>query len=342
MIKPIVSIILPVYNGSAFLSEAVSSILEQNISEIELIAINDASTDESDKILRRFSDKRIVHISNPTNIGLASTLNLGIEEAKGEFIARMDQDDIADPIRLSLQIKEFINNKNLGICGSNFYTFGAKNEYVSDYPLNHEKIFTNLLFYNCIAHPTTMFRKSTFVENSLNYNHKFDWAEDFELWTRARYLTKIINLKQPLLKYRINSNSMTASNESRVHKSVNVINKRSLLEIGINASDEILNLHLKIGHHIIDLKDTEQVEKTTNHLWNIIINNQTYKVYNELELKNVISIFWNPILQKISNDLRSNLLDTDLSKYLNSKVNVQLGLAKTNFKKTLKKLILRK
>lgn len=339
MIKPIISVILPVYNGSTYLSEAVSSILAQGISDIELIAINDASTDESDKILREFNDSRIVHITNSTNIGLASTLNFGIEEAKGEFIARMDQDDIAVPNRLSYQIKAFLNDKNLGICGSNFQTFGENKLYKSDYPLNSDRIFTNLLFFNCIAHPTVMFRKSVFVENGLCYDKKYDWAEDFELWTKARHLTKIINLKQPLLKYRINTNSMTASGESKVHKTVNVINKRSLQEIGINASEEILNLHLRIGHHLTDADDTMLVEKTHLHLWSIVSGNQTHKIYKEKELKNAIASFWNPILLRSSEAVRNNLLTHDLSRFLNSKTTIQLELTNNYIKKKLKNLI---
>lgn len=342
MNKPLISVVLPVYNGAEYLREAISSILMQDISDIELIVINDASRDESDNIIREFTDRCITHISNPTNIGLASSLNHGIEVAKGTFVARMDQDDIANPNRLSLQLKSFIKNKNLGLCGTNFQIFRGNEIQYSKYPISHNKIFTNLLFYNCIAHPTVMFRRSVFVENDLFYDNTYDWAEDFELWTRARYFTEMLNIKRPLLKYRINTNSMTASGESKVHKTVNAVNKRSLLEIGIDAPDEILNLHLKIGHHMIDSNDTILVEKTQIHLWNILVNNQTRKIYNETDLKNAIATFWNPILLGMHEATRNDFLNNDLSQFLNSRRAIQMKLSNAYIKKALKKLIGRK
>jgi glycosyltransferase involved in cell wall biosynthesis len=339
MNKPLVSIILPVYNGALHLREAVSSILEQDFSDIELIAINDASKDESDKIIKGFSDCRIIHITNSTNIGLASTLNLGIEEAKGKFIARMDQDDIADPRRLKLQIGAFLNDSSLGVCGSNFQAFGEDGISNSNYPQSHEKIFTNLLFYNCIAHPTVMFRKAVFTENRLNYNCEFDWAEDFDLWTRARHITKMTNLKKPLLRYRINNTSMTASGQNRVHKTVGSINKRSLFELGINASDLDLDLHLKIGHNLIDPNNSILTKKTGEHLWKIYLQNKKVKIYNETILKETLSNFWNTLLLSIPEVFRPELLNLEISVLLNSASDIKWKLNRNYWKKRLKKII---
>ncbi len=339
MNKPLVSIILPVYNGELYLREAVSSILAQDFSDIELIAINDASKDESDKIIRGFNDSRIIHISSATNLGLASTLNLGIEESKGKFIARMDQDDIADPRRLRLQISTFEKDNSLGVCGSNFQAFSGDEIYNSNYPLSHEKIFTNLLFYNCIAQPTGMLRKSVFTENRLKYNKEFDWAEDFDLWTRARHITKMTNVKEPLLRYRINTSSMTGSGQSRVHKTVSSINKRSLFELGISASDLDLDLHLKIGHNLVDPNNRVLAKKTGEHLWKIILQNSEVKLYNEAHLKDVISKFWHPLLIKMSKELRSELLHSEISLFLDSEHAIQWKLKSFYLKNQVKNIV---
>ncbi|MBC7387965.1 MAG: glycosyltransferase family 2 protein [Opitutaceae bacterium] len=339
MTRPLVSVILPVYNGSLYLREAVSSILTQDLSDIELIVINDASSDESDLVLKEFTDKRIIHITNAINIGLASTLNLGIAEAKGKFIARMDQDDIAQPQRLRLQAKAFLDDDNLGLCGSNFQAFGPHGVQTSDYPTNHDKIFTNLLFYNCIAHPTVMFKKEVFKKNGLFYDKEFDWAEDLDLWTKARHVTKFVNLNRPLLRYRINNTSMMASGFSKVHNTVNAINKRSLMELGINASNTILDLHLKIGHHLINPLDEIQTKDTGDHLWNIILHNRDVKVYNEHDLKEAIATFWHPLLLNIPEHSRIELLNLEISNFLNSSKILQWKLRGQILKNRLKMML---
>ncbi len=339
MNRPLVSIILPVYNGASYLQEAISSILAQDFSDIELIAINDASKDESDKIIRGFNDSRIIHISSSTNMGLASTLNLGIEESKGKFIARMDQDDIADPRRLKLQIETFEKDSSLGVCGTNFQAFGEGEKYNSNYPQSHENIFTNLLFYNCIAHPTVMFRKAIFIENRLNYNKEFDWAEDFDLWTRARHITKMINIKKPLLRYRINTTSMTASGQTKMHKTVNSINRRSLFELGIDASDLDLDLHHKIGYNLIDPNNRILTKKTGEHLWKIVLHNREVRIYNEVILKDVISEFWNLLLINMSDALRSELLLLEISLFLNSDKAIQWKLKTFYLKNQLRRIV---
>lgn len=339
MNRPLVSIILPVYNGASYLQEAISSILAQDFSDIELIAINDASKDESDKIIRGFNDSRIIHISSSTNMGLASTLNLGIEESKGKFIARMDQDDIADPRRLRLQIEKFGKDNSLGVCGTNFQAFGAGEIYNSNYPQSHENIFTNMLFYNCIAHPTVMFKKAIFIENRLSYNKEFDWAEDFDLWTRARHFTKMTNIKKPLLRYRINTASMTASGQTKMHKTVNSINRRSLFELGIDASDLDLDLHHKIGYNLIDPNNRILTKKTGEHLWKIILHNREVRIYNEVILKDAISKFWHLLLINMSDALRSELLLLEISLFLNSDKAIRWKLKTYYLKNQLKSII---
>lgn len=339
MNRPIVSVILPVYNGSKYLRDSVLSILNQNISDIELIAINDASSDDSENILKEFTDRRIIHISNSTNIGLASTLNLGIEASKGLFIARMDQDDIAEPHRLGMQVQAFKKDNSLGVCGSNFQSFGAGGVNKSNYPSDHENIFTNLLFYNCIAHPTVMIRKAILTEYDLRYNKEFDWAEDFDLWTRARHLTKMLNLENSLLRYRINSSSMTSSGTNKVHVTVGKINKRSLLELGINPSEEDLNLHLNIGHHLVDPSNYHLIRKTNDYLSQIVLKNKEFKIYSEEILKGVIAKFWNPLLLKMSEENRFELLNQDLSKYLNSKEDIYWKLKNVQWKRKMKNFV---
>ena len=96
---PAISVVMPLYNGEKYLKEAINSILEQTYSDFELLLIDDASSDRTEEIIRSYKDDRIVYIKNEQNLGLIKTLNKGLDLAKGEFIARMDQDDISAPTR---------------------------------------------------------------------------------------------------------------------------------------------------------------------------------------------------------------------------------------------------
>ena len=122
--SPIVTVLMPVYNAEKYLAEAINSILNQTFTNYELLIINDGSTDKSEEIILKYSDKRIRYIKNDKNIRLVATLNKGIELAKGKYIARMDADDISVPTRLEKQITLLENNEDIGVCGSFLYVFG--------------------------------------------------------------------------------------------------------------------------------------------------------------------------------------------------------------------------
>src|SRR5215218_8009066 len=112
---PQVSVILPVYNGEAYLQEAVDSILAQTFTDFELLIINDGSTDDSERIIDSYKDSRVKHLKNEQNRGLIFSLNRGVEAAKGAYIARMDADDVALPERLEKQMQYLKQNKEVGI-----------------------------------------------------------------------------------------------------------------------------------------------------------------------------------------------------------------------------------
>ena len=326
---------MPVYNGKKHLKEAIASILLQDYKNFELITIDDASKDNSSEIIKQFNDNRIVLLTNPQNMGLASTLNIGIQNSKGEFIARMDQDDIALPNRLTLQLEAFHKDSDLGLCGSAFRIFGGGNHIIIKNPENYEVIRANLLFYNCIAHPTIMFKRRLFADADLSYDKNYDWAEDFELWTRAKDLIKMKNLPVPLLNYRMNQTSMTASGSSRVHESVKRINKRSLEEIGIFPSNELLDIHLALGHHLIDSKNLTTVNVVHEHLLNIINKNLEFNAYDSEILNSVISIFWRSIVYNIPRNQQKPYFHSPLTAYLGLRNVLKLQSIKKSFRESL-------
>lgn len=194
-----VSVLLPVYNGADVLGAAINSILVQTLTDFELLVVNDGSTDATLRVIGSFQDPRIRVIDLETNQGLINALNAGIAEARGEFLARMDHDDIAHPHRLEKQVVAMTASGSV-ICGSAIQPFGAINGRPIGYPLTDAEIRALLPVGSPFAHPTVMMR--TEVCKHLGYSSTAKHCEDYELWWRISKMGTMQNLAEPLLRYR--------------------------------------------------------------------------------------------------------------------------------------------
>ena len=197
----LVSVIMPVYNASLYLQEAIDSILNQSYKNIELIIINDGSNDggKCEKIVHSYGAR--IQYYKKKNGGVASALNVGIEKAKGVFVARMDADDIAEPLRIEKQVDFLTEHQDIMLVGTQGVAIdknGVKLRY-SHMPLDNDDIKATLLFKNCIWHPTVMFRRLIF-DDGLRYEQVA--AEDYDLWTRIAADYQLANLPDRLLRYR--------------------------------------------------------------------------------------------------------------------------------------------
>ncbi len=202
MSKPLVSVVMPVYNGENYLNEAIDSILNQTYSDFEFIILNDGSTDRTEEIILSYKDPRIVYVKNPENLQIVRTLNRGIALAKGKYIARMDADDISLPVRFEKQLYFMENNPDVGVCGTWVKTFGENvNSQTWQYPVESEVIKVSLIFNSPFAHPSVFIRKSLF--DLYSYEESFTKAEDYYLWYQSKDFFNFANLPQVLLCYRI-------------------------------------------------------------------------------------------------------------------------------------------
>jgi len=211
---PKISVLMPLFNGERFLREAVESILGQTFTDFEFLIIDDGSTDTSVKTVGTYDDPRIRLISNHENLGVTATLNRGIDLARGEYIARMDCDDISLPDRLAEQVAYLEQHPDCALCsvmvtmsdeqGNDCGVWLDDRETVSS-----EAIRRFLPRANCIAHPGIMIRKSLLAR--YRYNERQRVAQDYDLWLRmAADGLVIAKLAKPLLRYRINTSSVTA------------------------------------------------------------------------------------------------------------------------------------
>jgi glycosyltransferase involved in cell wall biosynthesis len=294
MSNPIISVVMPVYNGGKYLKEAIDSILNQTLTNFEFIIINDGSTDNTEEIILSYDDERIFYVKNKTNLQIVKTLNKGIDLAKGKYIARMDADDISLPKRFEKQFRFMEEYPDIDVCGSYVKTIGSR-QLIWRYPVSSQFIKVACLFFSPIAHPSVFGRTVFFQSN--RYNFDYQKAEDFKLWTSNIYKTNFSNIPEVLVNYRLHD-SQTGEKYSDVQLQIsNVIRKEMLGYLGVTYTDEELDTHIKISRYkyvdmyiaeewLCKLKDTnkrsnafdeESFEIFINDKWWWVVNNSTHR-----------------------------------------------------------------
>lgn len=208
-LNPKISVIMPVYNTPEHeLREAIESILNQTFDDFEFIIIDDCSKNDVKSVIESYHNNKIRYIRNQQNLGVTGALNVGIENAKAQYIARMDSDDISLPQRLEKQLAFLEKNPDIGVVSSAFLKF-PKNEEIK-LPQNDEEIKQTLVFsHNCICHPAVMINRSQIPQEELKYNIDDKICEDYGLWLRLVKYTKFSNLDDVLLNYRWHKNSIS-------------------------------------------------------------------------------------------------------------------------------------
>lgn len=229
---PAISVIMPAHNAAAYLREAVESILAQSERDFELILINDGSTDATHEIAQQLCDVdgRIRYFAQE-NQGIVAALNRGLALCKGEFIARMDADDVARADRLERQLKLLRAHPDIVICGSQAIIFGqVKGKFRK--PRSDAACRAWLLLDPCFVHPTVMFRRSL-IDAGIRYRSAFLYGEDYDFWCQAAQHGRLANLGQALLRYRSHGSQLTSTRRTAqewVH--VDIARSR-LAEVGI-------------------------------------------------------------------------------------------------------------
>ena len=293
---PRVSVVMSVYNGEKYLGEAIESILNQTFSDFEFIIIDDGSLDTSRAILRDYAlqDARIQIIENRENQGLSVSLNKGIRAARGEYIARMDADDISLPSRLEEQVAFMDANPDIGICGTWMIIFGERQGQIEEFPLQHTQIHVRLLFGNALAHPTVFMRKSSLQKHFLLYNEHIRYAQDYELWSRSIAFLRFANIDQVLLLYRIHPSTIGANyhvQQKEIHLEVykklfNLFNLKPTLE-------ELL-LHEQISAHRFE-SGIGFLRRARGWLEKVSRANREFQVIPSNQMDDELGFYWTAI-----------------------------------------------
>lgn len=242
-----VSVIVPAYKAEEYLAETIDSVLGQTFPDFELLVVVDDLEDECSCIVRKYGEKdsRVSLVHNTRGTGISGALNTGLKHARGEYVVRMDADDICHPSRFEKQVAYMDENPDVGVLGTRMSTFGAEEKKLwYPFPLDNDRIKVAFLFYTAVAHPTIIMRKEFFDKHDLKYDESKRCAEDYDLWTRAVGIFKFANLKDILLSYRLHD-SNASSLRAEEHRVANAdILKRQLSEIGVVPTDEEIDLHM--------------------------------------------------------------------------------------------------
>lgn len=218
--SPVISVLMPVYNARKYVGEAIESILNQTFADFEFLILDDGSTDGSLDVLRDYEkrDDRITVTTRP-NKGIVATLNELFEQSTGEFLARMDNDDVALPDRFRLQVEAMRADPSLVCVGGAFEVMDQESRFLTflAVPVSDEDIQRDALAgHGSICHPSAMIRRNA-MEQVGGYCADMKGAEDLDLWLRLGEIGKLGNVAEPVLRYRLvqTSVSETAGAEQR-------------------------------------------------------------------------------------------------------------------------------
>lgn len=213
---PLVSVIMPSYNGGRFIGEAIESIINQTYENWELIIVEDASTDDSLKVIRAYKDKRIKLFCNDINEGIAESTNRGIKESAGKYIALLDDDDIAEKDRLSLQVDYMEEHAGIDVLGGRTTLINEAGKVIgySGEPKNNPKYIKAMLLFQCVDffNSTAIIRKEFIQKNHLSYKNGCYGMQDYRFYIESSKVGYISSVNHFLLRHRLHSRNETDRN----------------------------------------------------------------------------------------------------------------------------------
>ena len=279
------SVILPVFNGSRWLSSALDSVFDQRIDDsLEVIVVDDGSTDGSDAIVDAMRRKHaaLKLLRNECNLGIVRSLNLGLDVAQGRFIARMDADDICLPSRFAKQLS-FLRAGHADLCGTWFTEFGKGIPRAVRWPHTEAALRASMLFQNSICHPSVMARREVF--DFYRYRDEYRLAEDYDLFVRAMTNFRIANVPEVLLRYRRHAQQATLAQRSPMEAVTQRIRLEVLAAEGISATKDEQRLHnlVRAPHSLTNIDDLLSIEVWLKKL---------HSLYDDNDAKRVIASQW--------------------------------------------------
>ncbi|MDQ3047277.1 MAG: glycosyltransferase [Bacteroidota bacterium] len=290
MESPLVSVVIPVYNASAYLKDSVDSIVQQSYKNLEILIINDGSTDTSSQILSGYSDERIRVITHSENQGIIISLNTGIKQAKGKYIARMDADDQSHPERIKKQVEFLENNPSVGVLGTYIQNHQRFSVYSSKW-FTSKEIKSRLLFDNILSHPTIMFRTDVIQKFQKLYSPEFIHAEDYAFWLASLDKTDFALIPEALLNYREHAGQISVKKREQQMESVKRAQMMIFKKLGIDPSAKEQKTHERIFFLNYDYS-AEFISSAESWLLKLKSANEQAGIFEVKSYENILSWTW--------------------------------------------------
>ena len=288
--QDLISVILPVFNGEKYIGDAIDSILRQTHTELELIVIDDASTDRTREILGGYDDPRMCVLHNDNNSGIVFSLNRGLDVCKGKYVARMDADDIAMPNRLAEQLHYMKMHPEVIVESCWFEMFGAVNTEVK-YPESHNQIVCSFLFGNRFLHPGYFMNNNMLRKYNIRYREDMKYAEDYDFAVRAGMCGKLANVPLVLMRYRVHESQTTSIRKPEQKMVCRKIHEYLFNKLNIQLTDD----EFQVYEEVCVLENFQQYDATNLKvafgIYNRIIEaNRSYRLFDDISLEKQIAM----------------------------------------------------
>lgn len=308
---PKVSVIMPAYNAEKYIKEAMESILNQSFRDFEFIVLNDCSRDHTEAIIQSFPDSRIVYVKNDQNLGVAGTLNRGLALAKGEYIARMDADDISLQDRLEKQVQYLDAHPKVAVLGTNVELFDENGVISTGWSsTDPAQMKVDLLFSCGLAHPSVMMRRNVIQELG-GYDLAFEGLEDYQLWCRVAKHYDVTTLPDLLFRYRIHSAQVTKNPSEKYLNRLRALKKWQLEQLELSDERVLESYFLFCRGERPETK--EEIIQTAHCFEAILTANRKVREYDMSRLKSVLqTVLLNAAVKLDSSEKKSVYAETAL------------------------------
>lgn len=288
--SPLVSIVLPVYNVAQSIEETINSLLAQTLTDFELLVLDDCSTDDTAARVQAMQDPRLHFIQNERNLGRAGTDNAAVPHIRGEFVAKMDGDDLCHPERLARQVAFLRVNPDVNVVGSWMQNFGASS-YLNRYPVTPEQTQVLTLFTLPVGNPSVMLRASLLREDGMRYDASLRQTEDYDFFGRYVRVLRVAALPQALVRYRVPQATTKASILSERATVADEVRARLLRAWGLAPTDRELHIHNTIAMPERPLGSV-RLEEVENWLRKLIVFNDERPWFNTQALRRGLGERW--------------------------------------------------
>lgn len=308
-----ISVIMATYNTEIpMLREAVDSILNQTFGDFEFIIIDDGSTNDSVDYLRSITDKRVRVIRNPENVGITKSLNIGLGDARGKYIARMDADDISMPERFAREYSFMEEHPEVIVCGARIGIIDensnvTKKARKSKTPEDMESYRVRMLFQNPgPIHPTAFMRHEKLIENNISYNEQLRYAQDYGMWETVSHYGVIVTIEEELLYHRRHGKQITTARRDVQMQCDKMTQKKILTDLLGEVSDDEVDFHYTYSTgYFPDARISPEVSDWYGRL---VKANRERRIYDSKKLKKrILTIEKNLIRQTIKLDNLSGI-----------------------------------